>query len=308
MAIVKRRITIGTRASLLARTQTAHVVALLRAEHSQIEAAIVTITTQGDRVQDRPLHAIGAQALFIAEFEAALRTGTIDIAVHSAKDLPAALPEDMALVAFPGREDPRDALIATGGYTLATLPHGARVGTSSLRRACLLRAIRPDLVLGDLRGNIDTRLRKLHDGEHDAIVLAAAGLARIGRIDEASELIDPQRMIPAVGQGVLAVEARAGDSEIAYLLASLDDRAARTAISAERAFLRVVAGGCAVPVAAYAQLGENELVINGMVGAVDGRLVRGVRTGLPVDAAALGAALASEILAAGGAALLGRNP
>ncbi|HWQ14357.1 MAG TPA: hydroxymethylbilane synthase, partial [Roseiflexaceae bacterium] len=195
---------IGTRASKLALAQTHMVRAALLAAHPGLEVAVQHITTKGDVILDRPLSAIGDKGLFVVEIEEALRAGRVDIAVHSAKDLPSALPPDMALVAFPRRADPRDALVSRGGLRLAALPAGALVGTSSLRRACQLRALRPDLRVEDLRGNVDTRLRKLRDGRYDAIVLAAAGLQRLGLDHEVTEYLAPEVMVPAVGPGVLA--------------------------------------------------------------------------------------------------------
>ncbi|HMO59617.1 MAG TPA: hydroxymethylbilane synthase, partial [Roseiflexaceae bacterium] len=194
-------ITIGTRASKLALAQTNLVRDALIAANPSLDVAVQHITTRGDIILDRPLSAIGDKGLFVVEIEEAMRRGEVDLAVHSAKDLPSELPDDMVLAVFPGRVDPRDALISHNGRKLAELPHGATVGTSSLRRACQLRALRPDLQIRDLRGNVDTRLRKLHEGQYDAIVLAAAGLERLGLAAEVSEWLDPQQMLPAVGQG-----------------------------------------------------------------------------------------------------------
>lgn len=296
---------IGTRASKLALAQTDMIRAALERAHPGLQVGIEHITTKGDVILDRPLSAIGDKGLFVTEIEDAMRAGRIDLAVHSAKDLPSELPPDMALTAFVGREDPRDALISQGGLRLAELPHGARVGTSSLRRACQLRALRPDLQISDLRGNIDTRLRKLHEGQYDAIVLAAAGLVRIGRADEISELLDPSVMLPAVSQGILGIETRANDERTAALLAPLDDPAARTAAVAERAFLAQIGGGCQVPVAAYATLEGETLTLTGLIGARDGRTVRGTRSGPASQPAELGASLANALLDEGGRALLG---
>jgi hydroxymethylbilane synthase len=296
---------IGTRASKLALAQTAMIRAALEQAHAGLQVAVEHITTKGDIILDRPLSAIGDKGLFVTEIEDALRAGRIDLAVHSAKDLPSELPPDMALVAFPPREDPRDALVARDGMLLADLPRGARVGTSSLRRGCQLRALRPDLQIADLRGNVDTRLRKLHEGQYDAIVLAAAGLLRLGLASEISEYIDPGVMLPAVSQGILGIEVRAGDETTAALLAPLDDLAARIAATAERAFLAQIGGGCQVPIGAYAQLDGDTLTLTGMIGARDGRLLRGARSGPASQPAALGAGLAEELLESGGRALLG---
>ncbi len=301
---VGRPVVIGTRRSQLALAQTALVRAALEAAHPGLRVEVELITTRGDLILDRPLSAVGGKGLFVAEIEQALRDGVIDLAVHSAKDLPSDLPPDMALAAFPPRDDPRDALVSAGGRRLDDLPPGAVIGTSSLRRACQIRALRPDLRVETLRGNVDTRLRKLREGGYDAIVLAAAGLARLGLGDVVTELLAPARMLPAATQGILAIECRADDTATAALLAPLDDAAARTAALAERGFLARIGGGCHAPLAAYARIDGGDLLVEGLIGAADGRLVRGVRRG-PTDApAALGAALAEELLDAGGAALL----
>lgn len=297
-------VTIGTRASKLALAQTHMVRDALITCHPGLHVEIEHITTKGDIVLDRPLSAIGDKGLFVVEIEEALRAGRIDIAVHSAKDLPSELPEDMALPAFPGRADPRDALIARDGLRLVELPEGATVGTSSLRRACQLRALRPDLRIIDLRGNVDTRLRKLHEGQYDAIVLAAAGLERLNLAGEVSEWLAPDVMLPAVGQGVLAVEGRAGDERIARLLEPLDNSDARVTITAERAFLAQIGGGCQVPVAAYAVLEGETLRLRGMIGARDGSMVRGDRRGAAANPKLIGELLAHELLDRGGRALL----
>lgn len=295
-----RTLTIGTRRSKLALAQTHTVRDALLAAHPGLSVRLEEITTRGDVVLDRPLSAIGGKGLFVAEIEEAMRAGQVDLAVHSAKDLPATLPPDMALAATPRRADPRDALVSRGGLALAELPQGAVVGTSSLRRACQLRALRPDLQIAALRGNVDTRLRKLHAGEYDAIVLAAAGLERLGLAHAVAEYLAPELMVPAAGQGVLGIEARAGDDAVLALLTALDDPAARLAITAERAFLARIGGGCQSPVGAYARLKGDGLHIIGMIGARDGRPLRGERSGPAADPAALGASLAEELLAVGG--------
>jgi hydroxymethylbilane synthase len=297
-------LTIGTRSSKLALVQTHWVRDALLAGTPGLVVEVEHITTKGDIILDRPLSAIGDKGLFVTEIEEALRAGRIDLAVHSAKDLPSELPPDMAIAAFPRRADPRDALISLNGLRLAELPARARVGTSSLRRACQLRRLRPDLRIEDLRGNVDTRLRKLREGQYDAIVLAAAGLERLDLAGEATELLDPAVMLPAVSQGILAVEVRAGDTATAALLAPLDDPAARTAATAERAFLARIGGGCQVPVAAYARLEGDAIMLAGLIGSRDGRSVTGELSGPAGDPAALGAALAERLLGDGGQALL----
>ena len=297
-------ITIGTRKSKLALVQTAMIRAALMAAHPSLEVAVTQITTKGDVILDRPLSAIGDKGLFVTEIEDAMRAGEIDLAVHSAKDLPSVLPPDMLLAAFPAREDPRDALVSRNKRGLAALPPGATVGTSSLRRACQLRYARPDLQLADLRGNVDTRLRKLHEGQYDAIVLAAAGLHRLGLEAEISEYLDQSVMLPAVSQGILGLEIRADDARLAALLAPLDNTAARAAATAERAFLAQIGGGCQVPLAAHARLVGATLTLYGMIGSTSGQLIRGELQGSSSDAAALGAQLAEQLLENGGRVLV----
>ena len=303
-----RSLTIGTRASRLALAQTALVQEALHAAHPTLEIRFKTITTKGDIALDRPLREIGGAGLFVTAIEDALRAGSIDLAVHSAKDLPGTLPEDMALVAFPPRADARDVLVSPTGVNLAALAEGARVGTSSVRRICQLRHLRPDLVILDLRGNVDTRLMKLHQAQYDAIVLAKAGLDRLGISDQTVHILAPESLLPAVAQGALALEVRADDSEAALLLAPLDDLPTHLAVAAERAFLARIGGGCYTPIAAYARIAGETLAISGMLGAVDGRLVQAsaagqVEEGIP-GAARLGATLASLLLADGGSDLL----
>jgi hydroxymethylbilane synthase len=306
--VARRTLTIGTRGSKLALVQTELVREALLARHPDLAVEVVRITTRGDAILDQPLAtaAINDKGLFIGEIEAALRDRRIDLAVHSAKDLPSTLPPDMAIAAWTSRADPLDVLVSRAG-TLRELPQGARVGTSSPRRACQLRALRPDLAVIDIRGNVDTRLRKLASGDYDAIVLAAAGLDRLGLADAITEPFGPETMLPAVGQGALAVEVRADDAATAALLAPLNDRATAITLGAERAFLAAAEGGCAAAVAAYATLGDDgTLALTGLIGAPDGRLVRGERRGPAEDAARLAIDLAQDLLARGGAALLGR--
>lgn len=295
---------LGSRGSTLALAQSELVRAALLAAAPNCEVVLERITTRGDLVLDRPLYQLGDKALFVEEIEQALRSGQIDLAVHSAKDLPSELPSDMALAAFPARADARDVLVAGSGRKLAELPAGARVGTSSLRRACQLRHLRPDLDLADIRGNVDTRLRKLHEGQYAAIVLAAAGLARLGLLGQVTEYLEPSAMVPAVTQGVLAIEIRATDSATAALLEPLDDAATRTAVRAERAFVARIGAGCQAPVGAHARLDGERLTLTAMIGARDGRLVHGEQTGSAEEPEALGMALADSLLADGGAELL----
>ena len=300
----RRTLTIGTRASKLALAQTEIVRTSLLGIEIGLDIRIEHIATKGDVIQDRPLSEIGGNGLFVTQIEEALRAGRIDIAVHSAKDLSSKLPTDMALAAFLPRADPRDVLVSRDGIRLADLPSGARVGTSSPRRACLLSTLRPDLSLLDIRGNVDTRLRKLRDGQYDAIVLAAAGLERLGLAECVTEWFDPQVMIPAVGQGALAVETRAEDRSMIDLVAKLNDLDTATAVRAERAFLATVGGSCSLPVGAYATIEGGNLHIRGMIGAPGGRIVRGELTAPASDPERAGGALAADLLANGGRELV----
>lgn len=309
----KRTLTIGTRASKLALAQTEIVRQALLALHHDLAVKVEHITTKGDVIQDRPLSEIGGNGLFVTQIEAALRAGSIDLAVHSAKDLPSTLPTDMTLAAFLPRADARDVLISRDGVLLANLPVGARVGTSSPRRTCLLHAMRPDLTLLDIRGNVDTRLRKLREGQYDAIVLAAAGLERLGLLDCVTEWLDPRTFVPAVAQGVLAVEAHADNSSIIELAGALNDPDTSMAVRAERTFLAQMGGGCSLPVGAYATLVNGNLRLVGMVGVTDGTVVRDEYGAEPAPASHLsfalmpeevGVALAEDLLNRGGRQLV----
>jgi hydroxymethylbilane synthase len=297
-------LTVGTRGSALALAQTELVLAALRQRWPGLEVRIERITTAGDLRRDVPLATLGRGA-FVSEIEAALRERRIDIAVHSAKDLPSRLAPDLKLAAFLERADPRDVLVSRKTVMLCDLPQGARVGTGSPRRACQLRAVRPDLDVRDVRGNVDTRLRKLAAGDFDALVLAGAGMMRLGRADEATEWLDPRVMLPAVAQGAIAVELRAGDQGVEDLVTPIDHARTAAAVTAERAFLARLGAGCTAAVAAHATLGEaDQLSLTALIGATDGRHVRGERAGAIEDAERLGDTLAAELLAAGGAAFL----
>ena len=294
---------VGTRGSRLALAQTQLVLDRLRVLHPQHEVRVERIATKGDVLSDAPLAGIG-RGVFVDAIEEALRERRIDFAVHSAKDLPSQLHSDFELGAFLERADPRDALISRGAL-LDDLPSGARVGTSSARRACQVRARRPDLELVPMRGNVETRVRKLDVGEYDAIVLAAAGLARLSLETLVTEYFEPADMIPCPGQGALALEIRAQDVEIASLVAPLAHAATTAGVLAERAFLARLGGGCTAPVGAYARYAPNDaVVLDAFIGAFDGRTVRGTRSGSSVRPQAVGAELAEELLAAGGDAML----
>ena len=295
---------IATRRSALALWQAEHVADLLRDAHPGLGVTLVPLVTQGDRIQDRPLAAVGGKGLFVKELEVAIAEGRADLAVHSMKDVPAALHEGFAVGAVLARADPRDALLTLRHAGFLALPRGARVGTSSQRRQCILRAARPDLEIAPLRGNVDTRLRKLDDGEFDAIVLAAAGLTRLGLAARITEYLDPAISLPAVGQGVVGIECR-DTPALRVLLAPLEHGPTRVCLVAERAFAARLEGSCSSPIAGYARLSGEELRIEGLVGSLDGcRVFRDALAGRQADAAALGTELAERLLAAGAGALL----
>jgi len=300
-----RTLRVGTRTSALALRQTDLVVELLRAAGPNLEVEVVHVVTRGDRTQasNVPLPEIGAKGLFTAELEQGLRAGSIDLAVHSLKDLPTEEPAGVTIGAVCLREDPRDALVTRGGATLASLRSGAIVGTSSVRRAAQLLAARPDLRVVPVRGNVDTRVRKVRDGELDAAVLALAGLRRLGLDGEVGEVLPLELMLPAPGQGALAVQCRADERRTLEALAAIDDAGARAAVTAERAFLRDVDGGCSAPVGAYAEVVRPGIVrLRIVVSSPDGRdVVREEGEGEPVE---IGRALAARALAAGAGRVL----
>jgi hydroxymethylbilane synthase len=270
---------IGTRGSVLALTQTELVRAELQRQHPDLTVEIERITTKGDTILDRPLSALGARGLFVTEIEDAMRSGRIDCAVHSAKDLPSELPHDMTITAFLQRADARDMLVARiDGPSVTDLPAGARVGTSSPRRICQLRAVRPDLLVLDVRGNVDTRLRKLAAGEYDALVLAAAGLDRLQIQPEHAARLDTELMLPAVGQGALAIESRANDMRVAALFTPLNHTKTSIEVRVERAFLATLGGGCSAAVGAYATVLGSHVTLTGMIGSLEGHRVRDTRT------------------------------
>jgi hydroxymethylbilane synthase len=302
---------VGSRASRLAQRQTELVLETLRRAHPQAEFRLKSITTAGDASR-APLGEIGGRGVFVAELERALLSGEIDIAVHSLKDMPSADSEGLTVAAVCERADVRDAIVSRGGAALAALPAGARVGTGSPRRAAQLLAARPDLRVADIRGNVDTRIRKVRNGEYDAAVLAAAGLARLGWLDRAAELLPLEVMLPAVGQGALAVQVRAGDARAIALAAAADHPPTRAAATAERAFearlgAAVDSGlaGCHAAIAALAQPDGSHLRLRGLVADPSGHpLLRDELTAADGDPGALGVALAERLLAAGAADLL----
>ena len=287
--------------------QAGHVAGLLRDAHAGLEIELVPISTKGDRIQDRSLAAIGGKGLFIKELETALEEHRADIAVHSMKDVPSEVPSGFTIAAVLKRADPHDALITTQAGRFADLPQGARVGTSSLRRQAQLLSARPDLRIEALRGNVDTRLRRLDDGELDAIILACAGLIRLGWESRITARLSARECLPAVAQGIIGIECRDGDAHSRSLLQGLNDPTTRAAMDAERAFAARLGGSCQSPIAAYATLDAQRLTLDGLVAEPDGsRLLRDSITGGAADPRALGEELADRVLSAGARTLLER--
>lgn len=304
--IPSKTIVIGTRTSQLALWQTNYVKQQLEAAWPGLVCSLESFITQGDKTLDKPLPEIGGKGLFTAELEAALYDGRIDIAVHSLKDLPVADAAGLALGAISRRADGRDVLVAREAWTLGSLPMGAMVGTSSLRRQAQLLHSRPDLNIQPIRGNVDTRLRKVQDGQYDATILAAAGLTRLGLEKHIAQYLPLEVMLPAPGQGALAMQCRAEDTAVRELLAPLNDADTRVCVLAERAFLDGLGSGCSLPVGAYAGVHDGDIMLTGLVGAPDGSRTIEVQ-GYGRDPHALGAELAQKALAQGAAALLSLN-
>ncbi|KQX97864.1 porphobilinogen deaminase [Rhodanobacter sp. Root480] len=297
---------IATRKSALALWQAEHVAALLRVAHPTVDVVLVPMSTRGDEILDQPLATIGGKGLFLKELEVAMLEGRADLAVHSLKDVPADLEPGFALPAILPRADAADAFVSNDYADLAALPQGARVGTSSLRRQTQLRALRPDLQLLDLRGNVGTRLGKLDTGDYDAIVLACAGLERLGLASRIRSRLAAPDWLPAPGQAAIAIEARDDNPRVLQLLAALDDTDTRITVSAERAMNRALGGSCTVPVGAWCVLGEHGLHLRGMVGDVErGRLLHAEAHATSDQAQALGEQVAEALLQQGAGALLG---
>lgn len=296
---------IATRKSALALWQAEYVKAKLEHFHPNITVELVPMTTKGDIILDTPLAKVGGKGLFVKELEVAMLENRADIAVHSMKDVPVDFPEGLGLEVICPREDPRDAFVSNTYANLSDLPQKAIVGTSSLRRQCQLKAMRPDLDIRDLRGNVNTRLRKLDDGEYDAIILASAGLIRLEMPERIREFIAPEVMLPANGQGAVGIECRTDDEKIKQLLAPLEDKTTRVRVLAERAMNKALEGGCQVPIGSFAVITENSkneevLYLRGLVGAVDGsELIECEIEGPLVDGEKLGHALAQELLSRG---------
>jgi hydroxymethylbilane synthase len=297
-------IRIATRRSPLAKWQANHVADLLRSKEPGLEVRLHELMTRGDKILEVPLAEVGGKGLFVKEIEDALLQGDAEVAVHSMKDLPALVAPGLVIAAVPEREDPRDALCSPRWKTLDQLPRNARVGTSSLRRGAQLKALRPDLRLEVVRGNVETRLRKASEGL-DAVVLAYAGLRRLGLAQHATQVLSPEEMLPAVAQGALALEARADDAATMARLGRLEHPETRTRIEAERGFLARIEGGCQVPIAGHATVEAGSVRMRALVASLDGtRIIRGERSGPARDAHALGVALAEELLGKGAAAIL----
>ncbi|MBE0446841.1 MAG: hydroxymethylbilane synthase [Actinobacteria bacterium] len=291
----KAKFILGTRGSKLALWQSNHIASILT-EKAGVEVELKIIKTQGDKILDAPLSKIGDKGLFVKEIETALIEGEADLAVHSSKDVPTAIPEQLMLGAFLERADARDVLISKSGKNLLNLPEGAVIGTSSLRRRAQILNRRPDLKIEDVRGNLDTRLRKMDEGLFDAIILAAAGLDRMGWNEGITERISPDVMLSAVGQGAIAVEIRKNDKEMLDLMKHLEDPVTRAAVTAERALLRELEGGCQIPIGAFGVVEDGKLKLDGMVAGLDGKkLVRGIIIGDPQEAEELGVQLADKL-------------
>jgi len=293
-------VVLGTRGSKLAVHQSEWVRSRLKELAPHVTVTLRRIQTSGDKILDVPLAKIGGKGLFVKEIEEALLSGEIDLAVHSMKDVPTELQEGLDLLCIPLREDPRDALISRDGRMFKELPHGARVGTSSLRRQSQLLQARPDLSISMLRGNLDTRLKKLREGQFDAIVLAAAGLRRLGWEREITEYLAPEISLPAIGQGALGIEGRGDDQFLRSLLSGLDHAPTRTMVLAERALLHRLQGGCQVPIAAHATLNGSDVTLEGLVASVDGKeIIRDMVRGTVADPESMGIELAERLLARG---------
>jgi hydroxymethylbilane synthase len=263
------------------------------------------MTTQGDKILDTPLAKVGGKGLFVKELELGILEGRADLAVHSMKDVPVEFPQGLGLAAILEREDPRDVLISNAFSSIDALPEGARVGTSSLRRQCQLRARRPDLEVLDLRGNVNTRLAKLDNGDYDAILLAAAGVKRMGWEDRITELLPPEQFLPAIGQGAIGIEIRVADERVSRVVNALNDEQTATRIRAERALNERLQGGCQVPIAGYSEISQGVIVLRALVGRPDGtELVQGVISGKPEDAEELGQVLADDLLSRGAKQIL----
>jgi len=303
--VKRKKLVIGTRSSKLALWQANYIAECIRTEYPEIEVSLLHIMTTGDKILDVPLARIGGKGLFTKEIENAMLSGEIDLAVHSLKDMPTQLPPGLLLAAITDRVDPGDALISPKYGAIDNLPQGAKVGTSSLRRKAQLLKYRPDLRISDLRGNLDTRLKKMDTEELDAIILAVAGLRRLGWQDLITQVLPNDICLPAVGQGALAIEARTNDQEVRTMLEFLNHQETRWAVEAERAYLAEVEGGCQIPIGVYGYIEKDSLVLEAAILSVDGKQqIRQTISGNPLEAMQLGRALAQEMLDKGGREIL----
>ncbi len=302
---MRKQIRIGSRGSALALWQAEWVKSELEKKYASISVTLTKIKTTGDKILDVPLAMVGGKGLFVKEIEEAMLEGEIDIAVHSMKDVPTFFPDGLHLSCITKREDARDALLTRNKVKFKDLPKGANVGTSSLRRQAQLMNVRPDFVIHQLRGNVDTRLRKLKEGQYDAIILAAAGVKRLGLAENVSEYIDPEISLPAIGQGALGIECRVDDRELNDLIAFFNHADTRICVTGERALLRRLEGGCQVPIACYGEMKDGKLHLTGLVGSVDGkRIIKDAIDGAPEKAEKLGVMLAEKLLSRGADVIL----
>ncbi len=302
---MQKQIKIGTRASLLAMTQSTNIKNLIESQYPETTVELVKIITKGDKILDVPLAKVGGKGLFVKELEEAMLTKEVDMAVHSMKDVPSELPDELHIGIVTKREDPRDAFISVNYKSFKNLPDGATVGTSSLRRKSQLACLRPDLKIEDLRGNLDTRLRKLDEGMYDAIILATAGLNRMKWSDRITSYFEPSDMLPAVAQGAVGIELRKDNQELLDGLAFLQDEMTTIAVHGERAFLHRLEGGCQVPIGAFGTVNGDTLTLTGLVASIDGKeVIRREVVGKNSDAETMGVALAQEILDLGGRRIL----
>lgn len=298
-------IKIGTRASLLAMAQSTWIKGRIEDQHPGVRVELVKIVTKGDKILDVPLAKVGGKGLFVKEIEDALLSREVDLAVHSMKDVPTELPEGLHLGIITKREDPRDAFVSNEYASVKELPNGAKVGTSSLRRKSQLASLRPDLVIEDLRGNLDTRLRKLDEGQYDAIILAVAGLNRLKLSHRITSSFAPADMLPAIAQGAVGIELRKDDAELLEELRFMEDDETTVAVRAERAFLARLEGGCQVPIGGFGELDNGRLSFTGLIASVDGdRIFKETVSGAPESAEVLGRQTAEKLLAMGGGAIL----
>jgi hydroxymethylbilane synthase len=302
---MKEPIKIGTRGSKLALWQANWVKSVLQEKFPQYTVELIIIKTQGDKILDVPLAKVGGKGLFVKEIEHALLTRDVDIAVHSMKDMPAEIPAGLCIGAVPERENPFDVFISQSGLGYKELDPGSIIGTSSLRRGAQLRHVRPDIDVRPLRGNLDTRFKKLENENLDAIVLAAAGVKRLNLEHKITEYLDPDIILPAIGQGALCIEIRKDDPQIGPLVESMDHTVTRTVVKSERAFLNRLEGGCQVPIAGHAKINKKKLILTGLVAEIDGtRIIKGQNSGPPDSAEDIGIDLAEELLDRGAAEIL----